>query len=229
MKLGTIGILVAASVVLAGCAQSRQARSVNTSGFLSNYGTLEEGTGNQILLRYQKEGVQWASYNKILLDPVTIWQAPDSPMLDVSAADRQILANNFYVAIYEALSPNYTIVRSPQPNTLRVQVALTDADKSMPFLDTVSTIMPIGLAASQLKGFISGRPSFVGEASMEIKVTDAMSGELLAAGVDSRVGNKSISAATRSWADVNDAMRYWANFFAYRLCQERGAATCEKP
>lgn len=229
MKLGTIGILLISVAVLAGCAQSKQARSVDTSGFLSNYDMLEEGTGDQVLLRYQKPGVRWASYKSIQLDPVTIWQAPDSPMLDVSAADRQTLANNFYVLVAEALAPNYTIVRSPQANTLRVQIALTDADKSKPFLDTVSTIMPIGLAASQLKGFVTGRPTFVGETSMEIKVTDAMSGELLAAGVDSRVGNKSINASLKSWADVNDSMKYWADFFAYRLCQERGTSTCEKP
>ena len=51
MKLGIIGILVISAVALAGCAQSKQARSVKTSGFLGNYDLLEEGTGEQLLLR----------------------------------------------------------------------------------------------------------------------------------------------------------------------------------
>lgn len=75
----------------------------------------------------------------------------------------------------------------------------------------------------------TGRPPFVGAASMEIRVSDGLIGELLAAGVDRRVGGKSLNSSAVSWADVENALEYWAAHFAFRLCQESHIGDCKKP
>ncbi|HEX6113162.1 MAG TPA: DUF3313 family protein [Geminicoccaceae bacterium] len=80
------------------------------------------------------------------------------------------------------------------------------------------------------KGLATGKPGFVGEASVELRATDGQTGELVAAGVDRRVGGKSVSGApTDSWDDVREAYRYWAKQLRYRLCTERGATDCTSP
>jgi hypothetical protein len=67
------------------------------------------------------------------------------------------------------------------PGILRVQVALTDAQTSDPTMDTVSSVVRQALVLSQAKGLITGKPGFVGEASVEVKTTDSQRGELVAA------------------------------------------------
>ena len=112
------------------------------------------------------------------------------------------------------------------PSVLHIQVAMTDAQSFYPTLDTISTVVPIGLLVSQTKGLVTGKPGFVGEASAEAKILDGETGELLAAGVDRRVGDKSIGGAVDSWDDVNEAFQFWAKQIRYRLCTDRGAANC---
>jgi hypothetical protein len=97
-------------------------------------------------------------------------------------------------------------------------------------MDTISTVVPQALLLSQAKGLVTGKPGFVGEASVEAKATDGQTGELVAAAVDRRVGGKSVTGApTDSWEDVREAYRYWARQFRYRLCTERGATDCTPP
>lgn len=93
------------------------------------------------------------------------------------------------------------MVTSPMLDTLRVQVALSKLNESHVVLDVVSTVVPVALALSGLDKAITGKPAFVGEAEIEFKVKDAVSGELLAAGVDHRVGGKFLQASHfSSWA-----------------------------
>jgi len=97
----------------------------------------------------------------------------------ISAEDRQKLADDFYNALHKELSQDYRLVDQLGPGVMRIQVALTDAKGSSPVMDTISTVMPIGLAISQTKGLITGKPSFVGETQAEAKVTDGTNGHCL--------------------------------------------------
>ena len=96
-------------------------------------------------------------------------------------------------------------------------------------MDTISTIVPIGLGVSTLKAIATGKPAFVGEASVEVRVTDAQTGALLFEAVDSRVGTKNPTAVWDKWEDVDAAFQYWADRMGYKLCTERGAADCVAP
>jgi len=226
--------LLASAFVLAtvtGCAVTQQARDVSQSGFLGeDYSLLQPGQDEEALLIYRNPSADWASYDRIRLDPVTIWIGTDSSFEDFSQPDRQQLADHFYSAILVELSADYTIVETPGPGVLLVQVALTDAQASNPALDTISTVVPIGLAVSQTVGLVTGKPSFVGEASAEARLVDGATGELLAAAVDRRVGGKALRGeVTDSWGDVDEAFAYWARQLRYRLCTERGDADCVPP
>jgi hypothetical protein len=219
-----------ALALIAGCSSTQQARDVETSGFLGNdYALLAEGQEGEALQVYVDPEANWAAYDKVKLDPVTIWAGDDSGFEDFSAADQQTLADTFYTAIHQELSQDYEMVDALGPDVLHVQVALTEAQASNPAMDTISTIVPQALLLSEAKGLATGKPGFVGEASGEARISDGASGELLAAAVDRRVGGKSISGSTDSWNDVNQAFQYWAKQFRYRLCTERGDTDCVAP
>jgi hypothetical protein len=223
--------LTAATTLLAGCAASQQARDVEESGFLGqDYALLRPGEEGEALLVYRNPDASWSSYDKIKLDPVTIWAGEGSEFEDFSQPERQELADTLYTMVAEELSQDFQMVDQPGPGVLQVQVAITDAQTSNPTMDTISTVVPQALLLSQAKGLVTGKPGFVGEASVELRATDGQTGELVAAGVDRRVGGKSVTGApTDSWDDVREAYRYWAKQFRYRLCAERGATDCTPP
>jgi len=224
-------IALCAAAMLGGCSSSQQAHDTQTSsGFLgSAYPMLRQGSAGESLLVYRTDGVNWGAYKQVRLAPVTIWAADSSAFADFSPADRQALANRFYALAYAELEKDYQMVATPAPGVLDIQLALTDAEQSSPGLDTVSTVMPMGLAAASLTGVVTGKPSFVGEAQAEGRILDGGNGALLAAAVDRRVGGKSISGSVDSWSDVDAAMLYWAQQLRYRLCTDRGAGGCVPP
>jgi Protein of unknown function (DUF3313) len=228
--LRNLVIAVLSLALVQGCAETKQARDVGASGFLgTDYARLKEGGDGKALLVYRDASAAWASYDKVRLDPVTIWMGAESAFDGISAEDRQKLADDFYTALHKELSQDYQLVDEVGPSVMRSQVALTDAQSSYAVLDTISTVVPIGLAISQTKGLITGKPSFVGETQAESKVTDGATGELLAAAIDRRVGGKSISGSIDSWDDVHSAFDYWAKQLRYRLCTERGGQNCQMP
>jgi hypothetical protein len=81
---------------------------------------------------------------------------------------------------------------------------------------------------SEAKNVFTGKPSFVGEAGFEGRLTDAHTGELLGAAMDTRVGGKTIKGLD-SWADVKKAMDYWTEGFAYSMCTLRERTDCKAP
>src|SRR3546814_7399388 len=90
MKHKVFLLTLGAMVALSACAESQQARDVTaTSGFLAeSYPLLAEGTGDEALLIYRKEGVDWSSYKHVRLTPVTIWATEESSLQDFSPADQ---------------------------------------------------------------------------------------------------------------------------------------------
>ncbi|HLZ34657.1 MAG TPA: DUF3313 domain-containing protein [Nitrospira sp.] len=232
------GLLLAIVILtLTGCAATRQARSVETSGFLEDlYPQMREGTGDEARLVYRNPKVDWAtkaSYKKVLLDPVMIWRGKDSKMQGVDPKDAQVIADSFYALLYQELAKDYEMVKEPGPKTFRMQAALTDAEQSNPALDVVSSVpapLNVVFIASTIKTLTTGKPLFKGGASIEAKFMDADSGEVLAAAVDQRVGGRFLNREVfDSWNDVHGALKYWAQLTRFRLCQMRKQTDCVPP
>ncbi|MCB2193584.1 MAG: DUF3313 domain-containing protein [Deltaproteobacteria bacterium] len=232
MRRWQIMMLLVAVVSLAACAAPKGVHEdVKPGGFLgADAAKLEPGGPGQPAWIYVNPMTKWPSYDKMLLDPVTFWRDPGAPDQGISMTERQKLANYFYQVIYKAMSKQITMVSTPGPGTLRVQVALTKAVPSKVGLDVISTVVPQAVVISSLKDAVTGKPSFVGEAAVASKVTDAETGELLGAWVADRIGGKQLDAAEIStWGDVEQAMRFWADNAAYRLCKRQGKPNCVKP
>jgi hypothetical protein len=222
-------LTILATVLVSGCATTKQARDVEVSGFLPDYSMLRPGEPGEPLLIYKNPRADWRFYKKLLLDPVMVLRRLETSDKDLPREDMQRLADNFWILLRQELSKDYVLVDLPGPDVLRVQAALTDVKKSKAPADTITSIAPPALIISKGKEFATGKPLFVGEVSLEGKVTDAQTGELLAAGVDRKVGGKSIQGATDSWDDVNQSLELWSKTFRFRLCQWRGEIGCVDP
>ena len=224
-------ILVVGLFLLQGCASTQQRRDVVKTGFLSasEQSLLTEGKGaHEALLHYVNPDVDWRSYNKVMLDSVTVWK--DKETKDVSPEDLQMLTDFAYNQMHEALSRDYTIVSQPGPGVMRVAFAITEAEASNPAADVVTSIIPQTRILTGIKGYaVGGKPGFVGTAGGEAKITDAQTGKLLGIGIDRRGGTKNLRGMTNEWNDVEKAYIYWAAAMRYRLCILRGESNCVEP
>lgn len=222
-------ITVACSFVLTGCAPTKQARDVEHKGYLVDASILKKGGEGEALYIYKNPKADWPSYSKILLDPVMNLRKAELTKEGPPLEDLQRLANNFYALLYKELDQDYEMVKTPGPRTLRIQVALTDAQETWATTKTVTSVIPVGMAISSASEFVTGKPSFVGEATIEATVSDARTGQLLAAAIDRRVGGDQIEASVDSWNDVNKIMGLWSKLLRFRLCKMRGERDCFDP
>jgi hypothetical protein len=234
MTLSKIGkALVAVSLMsLGACAGTAQIDDLESAGFLTDevYSKLAP-TNDSVRagLGYLNTGMDISKHDKILLDPVVSFVGEDSADA-IDAEDKQTLVNNFHALIASELSKDYQLVAAPGPNTLRVQVAMVRATKSSVALDTISTIVPVGVVATKLASYVTGEPSFTGQLKIEFEIRDADTRELFGAGIDSRAGGKVLNEdQLNGWADVNKIMALYAQAMRYQLCLARGDTDCETP
>ncbi|MFT6333239.1 MAG: hypothetical protein ACJAW3_001598 [Lentimonas sp.] len=229
IKNFTLSILFL-SLFLTGCTKSKQARKVEKSGFIGDYSLLTKGKDDQALFTYRKSEFGAKKYNKIIIDPAKIWTGKDSKLSKLEPKTRQEIADNFNNYLVAEISKIMTVTKNPGLNTIRFQAAITDVDFSNPTLDIISSILPYGLAISLAKEVATGKPSSVGESSIEIKVSDSMSGEIIAAAVDKRVGSKRLDIDIfDKKADVDEILKYWAKFIAYKICMSKELNKCIDP
>lgn len=121
-------------LLLTACATTKQGVVPEDTGFLRAPDLLKPGKPGQAEQVYIKSGVDWSSYNKVLLNPVTVWHGKESQMKGVTPAQAQQMADYFYRLIYTVLAKDYQMVTMPELNTLRISVAiitLKEADVAM--------------------------------------------------------------------------------------------------
>lgn len=227
-QTGLFALFVAGALQLGGCAGSYQARSVDLKESpLVNPSILVEGSGDQALYRYVNQKADIRKYDRVMIDPVIIYK--DGEMDKDQLENLQTLANNAFVYLTKELEQDYTVVKSPEPGTLRVQWAIIDADSSKPARNTISTISPIGIGLNIVKMSVTGKQMGVGEITLQMKVTDASTGDLLGAALDRRVGGKTITKLWSSWYNADEALKYWAKKMRFALCDTRGGTNCVRP
>jgi hypothetical protein len=210
--------LIAVFLAMTGCARTYQARHVETTNFLGDYSLLKDGGENDALLSYWKKGTNWAAYKKIIFEPVVIKKVPDSDLNEMTHADNYRLQELFEYRMREALKKDFKLVNKPAADTLIVQFAITDVETSTVLLDMFSSVYPSARTLSALKHVVLGTESFVGKASIEGKIMDSTTGDLLMASADARAGGKTLMGSTDEWDDIEQAYKYWAIQLSYQLC-----------
>lgn len=229
--------LVSTMVMLSACAQTRHATHVDKSGFLGQdiYEKMKPGDpskGESAALIWVDPNISGRHPNlkAVILDHIVLYRQPQHLGGGNSNEASQELLNYFYNKLYVELSKRYEIVDKPGPETVRIQIAVTDYEQSWVALDMISTVVPQLRAVSTLKALATEKPAFVGGAQIEAKLSVAQTGEIVAAGVDRRVGAKRITKGIDNWADVKNAFDWWAELTVHRLCVVSGGANCpEKP
>ncbi len=210
MNASFVSRLVISVVVFSlwGCSGHHVKTDVAPTGFLKDYSMLSKDPDNKISMKYLSPGVEWGKYSKIQLDRVVVFIKKDSEYEGVEPDDLKKLTDHFHQAIFAALGDRFTFVTDAGPDTLRMRIAITDVVPSKPTANTLSSVIPVGLAASVVTRGATGTGLAVGQASVEMEIVDSVGGERLAAAIDHRAGGK--KTFRNKWADATDAMDYWS-------------------
>ncbi len=225
-------LLLASLASLAGCATSTQARSVQATSFLGEYQPLLKPgqPDEEPLLVYKNPKADWASYQKLLLEPITIWGDAKHTLSKEQKKDLQMVVDAFYASLRQKLTAYFELVDKAAPGALRVQVAIENSQQGDTKLKVASKGVPYSTPVGAVWTLVTGKPAFVGEVSIEYIVQDGGTGELLAAGADRRVGGDAYSREyLNSWGDVKNALDFWTDAAIYRICVQRGGTDCVRP
>lgn len=225
-------LLIAMAGLFAGCSTTMQGRHAQPSGFLGEERSrLQPGPEGGALLAYNKPAVNWSAYQKIVLKPVTVWKGLSSKLSHQQRHELQRLAGSFKDQLHMKLSKDYEVVEQSTAGAIVIEVALTDAEESWVVPAFLSKTIPQVQPASMLWTLGSGKGPFAGEITAEFKIHDAQTGELLAAGIDRRVGGRTPidGEMLNSWGDVKNSLEFWTDAAVYRLCTLRGGPGCVEP
>ena len=212
-------LALVAALIATACSTTQKAAvkegSVNCAFLGGDCARLQPGSNNQMVLRWINPTAKWASYNQVLIEPVTFWGSDTS---SVSAADQQSMTNFLYQALQTQVGQSFPLATAPGPGVMRLQVAITDVEAATPGLRTISTIIPQARALNTLKYAATGTYAFIGGAQAEGKTSDSVTGVVLAEAVDRRVGGGSLEAAAQwKWGDAENALTKMATVTAERL------------
>ena len=209
-------VLVVFLFIITGCSSTFQTRKVETYGLLSNYSQLEGGKKDEAQLIYINPQADFNSYTRILMDPVKFYSDEKSKL---EGEDKKRIVDYLHATILEQLKYDYTFVNKPSEGTMRLRVAITEARGSKVVMDTISSIIPIGVALGLVKKVATGTNLSVGKASIELEIQDSQTGERLAAAVDERAGRKYTGKFDKfdKYHTVEDAFDYWAKKLKKRL------------
>ena len=72
-----------------------------------------------------------------MIDPVLVYGYAGLDKEELE--NHQKLANNAYVYVTQELEKDYQIVKAPEPGTLRIKMAIVNADSAKPVRNTFST------------------------------------------------------------------------------------------
>lgn len=197
LKVTSVFMLGVAMMLAAGCTKP-QARK---SGFLGEYPTFTQGPKGGADRVYFKEGVDFTVYKKIMMDQAVFYLKEDTKHRGVHPGSLEKLADEFHMAMADALKGAYPLVENPGPDVLRIRVAVTNIVPSQILMKPAGSPEAAGVST-----YVS-----VGDATIEAELLDAMTNKRIGAAMDRRIGRETQNVnAMDEWKDIEEAFRFWA-------------------
>lgn len=179
MSLRPILPLLASACLLAACASEAPLAysEVSSSSYLAPN---PSDTSGRMPYRYGAQ-VDWASYTKIIIEPVVLYSGRDQQFGDIPQSQREELARDMQQVFTARLSKILTVTRAPAPHTLRLKLTLTGATLNTPGLATLSRFDVAGAVYNGVQTVRDGEGAFTGSVRYVVEIEDATTGKLLTA------------------------------------------------
>ncbi len=164
------------------------------------------------------ENVDWSVYRNMIIDPVEVYKGTDSQFDEMTSQDKAELARYMQSQFYEKLSHRFRMVRTPEPQTLRLKLTLTGAVETTPVLGTFSRIDLAGGLYNVVQSIRGGEGTMTGSVLYAAEIYDASTSQLLYAYVTKQYPNSlNIAATFGSLAAAKEGIEKGAEVLAEQL------------
>lgn len=217
-----IGLIIALTVVFT--SQAWGAGQPKVSGFLQPAPTLKPISDMKGVWHWNKPGLNFKNYNKILLEDIEIFIAPDSEYKGINANQMKALSDGMRAIMIEALEPDYPVVSKPGPGVMVGRIAITNVHLGKE-KHQIGQYSPIGLlfgGAKKVAG--KSKTNFsLSNASVEAEMLDSQSGDRIAVRLDIKP-LRSMEGETKemSWNAIEESLKVYGKRFRERTEKLRG-------
>jgi hypothetical protein len=181
------------------------------TGFLSDYSNLRAVSDSSLqYVDMQALG----RYSKFIVEPVEVDFHGGAKAIEkqtkgrLSQQDIEDLVNYMHDAVVKALSDGYSVVYQPGPGVARIRIALTDITKSSKPMTLIPQANLAGVG--------------IGGASMEAEIVDSVTGQQIAAMIESRSGSRIPFSNLGDWTAAKKAIDQWAGDFKTKVNEAHG-------
>jgi hypothetical protein len=203
-------------LLVTGCSTTQQVTVRDEPGICAFLGEvcheLQPGAPGEAGLRWVNPTSDPTQYTKVIVEVVGLFGTDVSK---VPPADQERLTALFQQSLTDALATKYQVVDQSAPGTVQLQVVILDAEAATRGLRSVSMVIPQARLLGTGYYAVSGNYPFVGGAQAACKATDAVTGQVLGAGVDRRVGGGALQTAAQwQWGDAENVVKAWSQLLA---------------
>lgn len=189
----------------------------------AEFGKMTPVAGAQNRFSWRSPQFNPKDYAAVLIDPTVIWQI-DAIAKDtgVSKDELQAVAKHIDAEFKSAMqSIDFPIKDTAGPRTMRISAAITQVKASNPTMNTLTSVLPVGILMTLGRKAAGSADPNVGSCSIEIRFSDAVTGQTLGLFADHKTGDKYDSAnfhalgqaekAGLTWAEMlrDSALRIW--------------------
>jgi Protein of unknown function (DUF3313) len=211
-----VGLTAVMVLLVTGCSTTQRVTVRDEPGICAFLGevchALQPGAPGEAGLRWVNPTSDPTQYTTVLVEVVGFF---GTDVAKVPPADQERLTALFQQALTEALATKYQVVDQPTPGTVQIQVVILDAAAATPGWRSVSMVIPQARLLGTGYYAASGKYPFVGGGQAACKATDAVTGQVLGAGVDRRVGGGALQTAAQwQWGDAENAIKAWSRQLA---------------
>ena len=216
MKIfNTLCLAALMGAFLVGCGGNK----VKPTGFMANYDGFEErdwSDGAQVYLKKGESLHSLGKYSKIMLLPTEVWYGQDASYKGMNPDELKYVTDKFVATLKARFEPDYPFVDKPGPDELLVRSAITGVNRAAPERSALGYI-PIAFlynAGKNASASSAGQEIIVYSAALELEVFDSVSGERLAAVIDSRASEeKRVNKGQQNIRMIDNVIDYWVTRF----------------
>jgi hypothetical protein len=186
IQMNIIKIIIVLTLAFSSQTWGADQKNLLGSGFISGSPAMTPMKDMTGVWYWNEPGVKFHEYDKLLLDNVEIFIAPDSKYKGYDADQMKVLADSLRAAMIHAMEPDYPVVSRPGAGVLVARLAITNVYLGKPPF-RLRHFTPIGLVVGGVKKLAGVPKNFsIKNASVEAELFDGQTGKRVAVRIDTR-------------------------------------------
>ena len=233
-----IKLIIVLTLVFSSQTWGAEQSNLFKSGFISDAPTMKPMPEMAGVWYWNTPGVKFSNYNRLLLENVEIFIAPDSKYKGYDADQMKVLADTMRAVMTHAMEPDFPVVTRRGPGVLVARLAITNVYLGKPPF-RLRHFTPVGLVVGGVKKLAGVPKNFsIKNASVESELFDGQSGKRVGVRIDTRP-IRSLDEDSEipedledfedplddpkelSWDSIEESLQFWGKRFREKLEIER--------